>query len=133
VDLDGSKWRPRYARLVRPLFASEVFYVSADRRSTRRPVTIEDLGQRPLILYQVSAGVADPTRFVRPALAICRGLRRTRTACVRRIHSSDSSEADMGFAASLPTYGREPELVARESLPAHLTRGPTGPSTPRRR
>ena len=48
---------------VRPLFAGEVFYVSANPGRTRRPVTIEDLARRPLILYESSAGVGDPTRF----------------------------------------------------------------------
>ena len=48
---------------VRPLFAGEVFYVSADRRHARRPISIETLSQRPLILYESSAGIADPTRL----------------------------------------------------------------------
>jgi DNA-binding transcriptional LysR family regulator len=47
---------------VRPLFVGEVVYVSADRARTRRPVPIEALAERPLILYESSAGVADPTR-----------------------------------------------------------------------
>ena len=48
---------------VRPLFSGEVFYVSADRRHIRRPISIETLSQRPLILYESSAGIADPTRL----------------------------------------------------------------------
>lgn len=48
---------------VRPLFVGEVFVVSTDPRHTRRPVTIEALAERSLILYEASAGVADPTRL----------------------------------------------------------------------
>ncbi len=48
---------------VRPLFVGEVVYVSADRRHTRRPVAITALVERPFILYESSAGVADPTRM----------------------------------------------------------------------
>jgi DNA-binding transcriptional LysR family regulator len=47
---------------LRPLFAGEVVYVSANPRHTRRPVSIEVAAERPLILYESSAGVADPTR-----------------------------------------------------------------------
>ena len=46
-----------------PLFVGEVFYVSANPRRTRRPVTIETLAERPFILYESSAGIADPTRL----------------------------------------------------------------------
>jgi DNA-binding transcriptional LysR family regulator len=54
VDPDGLE--------VRPLFRDEVLFVSADPRRTRRAVRIEDLAAAPLILYDTSAGFADPTR-----------------------------------------------------------------------
>jgi DNA-binding transcriptional LysR family regulator len=60
---------------VRPLFAGEVFYVSADRRHTRLPVSMEALAERPLILYEATAGVADPTRFQIAARAQAAGVR----------------------------------------------------------
>jgi len=59
---------------VRPLFVGEVVYVSADRRQTRRPVSIEALAGRPLILYESSAGVADPTRLQLAARAQAAGV-----------------------------------------------------------
>jgi DNA-binding transcriptional LysR family regulator len=59
---------------VRPLFVGEVFYVSADPGQTRRPVTIEVLVERALILYEASAGTADPTRLQLAARAQSAGL-----------------------------------------------------------
>ena len=59
---------------VRPLFAGEVFVVSADPRHTRRPVTIEAFVTRPLILYEASAGVGDPTRLQLAARVQAAGL-----------------------------------------------------------
>lgn len=59
---------------VRPLFAGEVFFVSTNGRTTRRPVTIETLADRPLILYEASAGVADPTRLQLAARAQAAGV-----------------------------------------------------------
>ena len=59
---------------VRPLFAGEVFYVSANPGRTRRLVTIELLSQRPIILYESSAGVGDPTRFQLAARAQAAGV-----------------------------------------------------------
>jgi DNA-binding transcriptional LysR family regulator len=59
---------------VRPLFAGEVFSVSADPRRVRRPVTIHALAERPLILYESSAGVGDPTRFQLAARAQAAGV-----------------------------------------------------------
>jgi DNA-binding transcriptional LysR family regulator len=47
---------------VRPLFSDEVLFVSADPSRTRRRVRIEDLAAAPLILYDATAGFADPTR-----------------------------------------------------------------------
>jgi DNA-binding transcriptional LysR family regulator len=47
---------------VRPLFSAEVFYVSANAARTRRPVRIEALAGRDLILYEAYFGVKDPTR-----------------------------------------------------------------------
>lgn len=59
---------------VRPLFVGEVFYVSADPRMTRHPVSIEMLAERSLILYEASAGVGDPTRLQLAARAQAAGL-----------------------------------------------------------
>jgi len=59
---------------VRPLFVGEVVYVSADRRHTRRPVAIGAVAERRLILYESSAGVADPTRMQLAARAQAAGL-----------------------------------------------------------
>lgn len=47
---------------VRPLFSDEVLLVSADPARTRRRVRIEELAVAPLILYDATAGFADPTR-----------------------------------------------------------------------
>ncbi len=47
---------------VRPLFSDEVLFVSADPGRTRRRVRTEDLADAPLILYDTTAGFADPTR-----------------------------------------------------------------------
>ncbi|WP_426938437.1 LysR family transcriptional regulator [Pseudarthrobacter sp. S3] len=47
---------------VRPLFRDEVFYVSATRSPTRGPVTIEELTESKLVLYDAFAGWQDPTR-----------------------------------------------------------------------
>jgi DNA-binding transcriptional LysR family regulator len=60
--------------VVRPLFVGEVVYVSAHRSRTRRPVTITDLAERPLILYESSAGIADPTRMQLAARAQAAGV-----------------------------------------------------------
>lgn len=59
---------------VRPLFVGEVFYVSANRRHTYGPVTIGALVERPLIVYEASAGVADPTRLQLAARAQTAGV-----------------------------------------------------------
>src|SRR5262245_54470683 len=59
---------------VRPLFAGEVFYVSTNRGHVRRPVSITALVARPLILYESSAGVGDPTRFQLAARAQAAGV-----------------------------------------------------------
>lgn len=59
---------------VRPLFAAEVVYVSATAGHTRRPVTIEAAAERRLILYEASAGVADPTRLQLAARAQAAGV-----------------------------------------------------------
>ena len=59
---------------VRPLFAGEVSYVSANPRHTRRPVTIETVAERRFILYESSAGTADPTRLQLAARAQAAGV-----------------------------------------------------------
>lgn len=47
---------------VRPIMRDEVLFVSADARCVRRPITIEELAERPLILPDASYGLQDPTR-----------------------------------------------------------------------
>jgi DNA-binding transcriptional LysR family regulator len=47
---------------VRPLFNSEVFYVSANEARTRHPVRVEALADRDLILYEAYFGTHDPAR-----------------------------------------------------------------------
>jgi DNA-binding transcriptional LysR family regulator len=47
---------------VRPLFNAEVFYVSANEARTRRPIRVEALADRALILYEAYFGVHDPAR-----------------------------------------------------------------------
>jgi hypothetical protein len=47
---------------VRPLFRDEVFYVSAQRDPSRGPMTIEELAESKLVLYDAFAGWRDPTR-----------------------------------------------------------------------
>ena len=59
---------------VRPLFAGEVFYVSANPGHTRRPVSIAALAKRDLILYEASAGIDDPTRLQLAARAQAAGV-----------------------------------------------------------
>ena len=54
VDPDGLE--------VRPLFRDEVLYVSSNPDRLRKPVRIEQLTSVSLILYDASAGFADPTR-----------------------------------------------------------------------
>jgi DNA-binding transcriptional LysR family regulator len=40
----------------------EVLYVSASRRRTRRPASIEQLASTPLVFYDAESGEADPIR-----------------------------------------------------------------------
>ena len=47
---------------VRPLFRDEVFFVSATRPPSRGPMTIEELAESKLVLYDAFAGWRDPTR-----------------------------------------------------------------------
>jgi DNA-binding transcriptional LysR family regulator len=47
---------------VKPLFRDEVLVLSADPERTRVPMSIERLGEAPLILYDASHGFDDPTR-----------------------------------------------------------------------
>lgn len=60
---------------VRPIFRSEVFYVSADKTHTAKPVTIEDVCNRGFILYEASSHRQDPTQLQLEARAQARGLR----------------------------------------------------------
>ncbi|MDN4646428.1 LysR family transcriptional regulator [Arthrobacter sp. PsM3] len=47
---------------VRTLFRDEVFFVSATRHPSRGPMTIEELAESKLVLYDAFAGWSDPTR-----------------------------------------------------------------------
>ena len=47
---------------VHPIFDGEVFYASVVPARVEAPVTVADLGVRPFIVYEASAGTADPTR-----------------------------------------------------------------------
>ncbi len=44
------------------VFEGEVFYVSVEPDRARRPVSIEQVAERPFILYESSSGTEDPTR-----------------------------------------------------------------------
>ena len=59
---------------VRPLFTSEVFYVSATADRAAQPVTIEQVCQRAFILYEASSHGQDPTRLQLEARAQALGL-----------------------------------------------------------
>jgi DNA-binding transcriptional LysR family regulator len=47
---------------VRPAMREEIQYVSADADQVTTPLTIEELAERPLILYDARWGANDPTR-----------------------------------------------------------------------
>jgi DNA-binding transcriptional LysR family regulator len=47
---------------VRPALREEILYVSADPSRTREPLTIEQLSEAPLILYDARWGADDPLR-----------------------------------------------------------------------
>ena len=47
---------------VRPAASEELLYATADRKRAAQPVTIEQLAEVPLILYDASYGWEDPTR-----------------------------------------------------------------------
>lgn len=47
---------------IEPLLRDEVFWVSSDQRRVQAPVTMEDVGKAPLILYDAHYGWKDPTR-----------------------------------------------------------------------
>lgn len=60
---------------VRPIFASEVFCVSADRARVAAPVSIAQVCDRPFIMYEASSHGQDPTRVQLEARAQAAGLR----------------------------------------------------------
>ena len=60
---------------VRPIFRSEVFYVSANKDHVAKPVTIDELCERPFILYEASSHRQDPTQLQLEARAQAKGLR----------------------------------------------------------
>ena len=47
---------------VRPIVRDEVLYVSADPERTRRPATVEELTDRPLVFYDAESADDDPIR-----------------------------------------------------------------------
>jgi len=47
---------------VRPIVRDEILYVSADRRRTRTPATIERLAATPLVFYDAESADRDPIR-----------------------------------------------------------------------
>lgn len=59
---------------VRPIFRSEVFYVSANPADVSKPVTIETVCTKPFILYEASSHGQDPTRMQLDARAQASGL-----------------------------------------------------------
>jgi DNA-binding transcriptional LysR family regulator len=99
---------------VRPLFTGEVFYVSADRRHTRLPVTMETLAERPLILYEATAGVADPTRFQIAARAQAAGVR------LRPVIEVESADTALELAAEGLGDTYAPQIL-RHTLDKRLT------------
>lgn len=60
---------------VRPVLRGEVLYASADPERVREPVTVEQLVERPLVLYDARYGWSDPTRRLLLERAQRRGLR----------------------------------------------------------
>lgn len=60
---------------VRPVMRGEVLLASADRSHTRKPVTVEQLAEWPLILYDARYGWSDPTRAMVLERAQRRGLK----------------------------------------------------------
>lgn len=60
---------------VRPLLRDEVFYVSADPTHTEKPVTIRQLAEADLVLYDAHYGWKDPTRRQLAERAQLAGLR----------------------------------------------------------
>ncbi len=59
---------------VQPLFRDEVLLISADAERTRAPMSIDELGRAPLILYDTSHGFEDPTRRQLAARAQAAGI-----------------------------------------------------------
>lgn len=99
---------------VRPLFVGEVTYVSADRRATRRPVTIETVAERPFIVYEASAGVADPTRLQLAARAQAAGVQ------LRPRIEVESADAALELAAAGLGDTYAPQIL-RATLDRRLT------------
>ncbi|MDQ0755335.1 LysR family transcriptional regulator [Arthrobacter sp. B3I4] len=60
---------------VKPLFRDQVFFVSATRDAARGPMTIEELVESKLVLYDAFAGWRDPTRRQILERAHLRGLK----------------------------------------------------------
>lgn len=100
---------------VRPLFAGEVFYVTTDRRLARRPVSIERMAERPLILYESSAGVADPTRLQLAARAQAAGVQ------LRPRIEVESADTALELAASGLGDTYVPQILRRRLDPRLAT------------
>jgi DNA-binding transcriptional LysR family regulator len=99
---------------VRPLFVGEVVYVSADPRHTRRPVPIETVAERPFILYESSAGVADPTRMQLAARAQAAGVQlRPRIEVESADTALELATAGLGdtYAPQILRAGLDPRLT----------------------
>ncbi|HLM48925.1 MAG TPA: LysR family transcriptional regulator [Solirubrobacteraceae bacterium] len=60
---------------IRPAGRDEVLYVSAEPRRLARPPRIEDVAERPFVLYDARHGAADPTRRVLGERAQAAGVR----------------------------------------------------------
>jgi DNA-binding transcriptional LysR family regulator len=99
---------------VRPLFVGVVVYVSADRRHTRRPVPIATVAERPFILYESSAGVADPTRMQLSARAQAAGVQlRPRIEVESADTALELATAGLGdtYAPQILRAGLDPRLA----------------------
>ena len=99
---------------VRPLFSGEVFYVSASRERTRRPVPISALAERPLILYESSSGVLDPTRLQLAGRAQAAGVQ------LRPRVEVETADTALELAAEGLGDTYAPQILAR-SLDARLS------------
>jgi len=97
---------------IHPLFKDEVLLVSADPARLRVPAQLADLGTRPLILYDTSAGFNDPTRR-----QLAERAQQSRVALVPQY---DVEHLEMALQFAARGWG---DTIA----PRAVTRGPTFP------